>query len=65
MAKQIRMDLIEEYYQLYRKRNLAAGRSNSRFRAQYEELSVMWMELSDEERTAVNIRFKQDNLELL
>lgn len=57
----IDMDRIEEYYQLYRKRNLSRG-NNSQFRKNYEELSEMWLKLSDEERCAVNIRFIQENL---
>lgn len=61
MAKQIRMDLIEDYYQLYRQRNLSRGVNNFQFRKQYEQLSLMWMELTDEERIAVNTRFIQDN----
>lgn len=60
MAKTLRMDLIEEYYQLYRQRNLSKG-NNSQFRKNYEELSRMWLELTNEERIAVNTRFVQDN----
>ena len=59
---QLRMDLIEDYYQLYRQRNLARGVNNVQFRKQYEQLSLMWLELTDEERIAVNTRFSQENL---
>lgn len=59
---QLRMDLIEDYYQLYRQRNLARGVNNAQFRKQYEQLSLMWLELTDEERIAVNTRFSQENL---
>lgn len=58
--KKIRMDLIEDYYTLYKKRNLSRG-NNFQFRKQYEELSLMWMELTDEERTAVTRMFQQEN----
>ena len=54
------MDLIEDYYTLYKKRNLSRG-NNFQFRKQYEELSLMWMELTDEERTAVTRMFQQEN----
>ncbi len=57
----LRMDLIDQYYDLYCTRNLSGG-NNSKFRKNYERLSLMWSELTDEERTAVNIRFIQTNL---
>ena len=55
---QLRMDLIEDYYRLYSKRNASEG--HSEFRKNYERLSLMWLELTDEERTAVNVRFQQE-----
>lgn len=60
---QLRMDLIDQYYDLYRARNLSSG-NNSQFRKNYERLSMMWLELTDEERTAVSTRFRQENLDL-
>ena len=60
MAKQIRMDLIDEYYKLYRERNLC--RHTKDFRDNYETISELWVNFSDEERTAINTRFIQDNL---
>ena len=57
----LRMDLIEQYYSLYRNRNISRGGTN--FRKAYVEISELWLELTDEERKAVNIRFIQDNLE--
>ena len=57
----LRMDLIDQYYDLYCVRNLSGG-NNAKFRQNYERLSLMWLELTDEERTAVNIRFVQTNL---
>ena len=57
----LRMDLIEQYYSLYRTRNISRGGAD--FRKAYVEISELWLELTDEERKAVNIRFIQDNLE--
>ncbi len=59
MAKQLRMDLIDEYYQLYRERNKC--RHNKDFRDNYEKISKMWLDFSEEERIAINTRFIQDN----
>ena len=59
----LRMDLIDQYYDLYRARNLSGGNS-SQFRKNYERLSLMWLELSDEERIAVSARFSQENIYL-
>jgi len=56
------MDLIDQYYTLYRTRNLSRNHS-TQFREKYMELSELWLELTDNERTAVNIRFIQDNLD--
>jgi hypothetical protein len=61
MTQQLRMDLIEHYYKLYKERNLSRGHVKQ-FREKYIELSELWLELTDNERTAVNIRFIQDNL---
>ena len=61
MTQQLRMDLIGEYYSLYRRRNLSRGHVKQ-FREKYIELSELWLELTDNERTAINIRFTQDNL---
>ena len=61
MAKALRMDLIEEYYSKYRARNLSRG--GFMFRQRYTEISELWLNLTDEERKAVNIRFIQENLE--
>jgi len=55
------MDLIEQYYSLYRTRNISRGGAD--FRKAYTQISELWLELTDEERKAVNIRFIQDNLE--
>ena len=57
-----RMDLIDEYYDLYRRRNLC--RHTKDFRDNYEKISEMWLNFSDEERIAINTRFIQDNLSL-
>ena len=62
MAKQLRMDLIDEYYDLYRRRNLC--RHSKNFKDNYEKISEMWLNFSDEERIAINTRFIQDNLSL-
>ena len=62
MAKQLRMDLIDEYYDLYRRRNLC--RHNKDFRDNYTKISELWVGFTDEERIAINTRFIQDNLSL-
>ena len=55
----MRMNLIEEYYTLYKERN---AKSNIKFRENYVKMSEMWLEFSDKERTAVNIMMKQTDL---
>ena len=60
MAKQLRMDLIDEYYDLHRSRTLC--RHTKDFRDNYEKISDLWAGFSDEERIAINTRFIQDNL---
>ena len=55
------MDLIDQYYALYRRRNISRGGAD--FRKVYTQISELWLELTDEERKAVNIRFLQENLE--
>ena len=60
MAKQIRMDLIDEYYNLYRSKTLC--RHTKDFRDNYEKISDLWGGFSKEERIAINTRFIQDNL---
>ena len=59
MAKQLRMDLLDEYYSLYQRRNLC--RHNKDYRDNYEKISELWLSFSDEERIAINTRFIQDN----
>lgn len=63
MTPILRMDLIDHYYNLYRNRNLSTRAHVKEFREKYLELSELWLELSDEERIAVNTRFIQDNLD--
>lgn len=60
MAKQLRMDLIDEYYNLYRSRTLC--RHTKDFRDNYAKISELWVNFSEEERIAINTRFIQDNL---
>ena len=60
MAKQLRMDLIDEYYKLYRERTLC--RHTKDFRDNYAKISELWVDFSEEERIAINTRFIQDNL---
>ena len=60
MAKQLRMDLIDEYYDLYRSRTLC--RHTKDFKDNYDKISEMWVDFSHEEQTAINTRFIQDNL---
>ena len=62
MKKQLRMDLIDEYYRLYRARN--ARIHGASFRQTYVHISERWDDFSPEEKQAVNIRFLQDNLAL-
>ncbi len=62
MAKQLRMDLIDQYYDMYRRRTLC--RHTKDFRDNYETISELWVGFTDEERIAVNTRFIQDNLSL-
>mgnify|MGYP000344950635 CR=1 FL=1 len=53
---QMRLDLIEEYFHLYRVRN---AQSNLKFRQNYERMSEMWLQFTDHEREAINIMMKQ------
>ena len=53
------MDLIEEYYSLYKVRN---AKSNAKFRENYEKMSEMWLDFNDKERIAVNRLITQSNL---
>jgi len=53
------MDLIEEYYSLYKVRN---AKSNTKFRENYEKMSEMWLDFNDKERIAVNRLITQSNL---
>ena len=62
MAKQLRMDLIDEYYDLYRSRTLC--RHTKDFRDNYAKINDLWVGFTDEERIAINTRFIQDNLSL-
>lgn len=62
MKKQLRMDLIDEYYRLYRARN--AHLHGASFKDTYVHISELWDNFSPEEKAAVNIRFIQDNLAL-
>ena len=62
MKKKLRMDLIDEYYHLYRARN--ARVHGASFRQTYVHISELWDDFSPEEQHAVNIRFIQDNLAL-
>lgn len=60
MTKPLRMDLIDEYYNLYREQTLSHRSFN--FKHNYELLGKMWIELSKEEKIAINHRFIQENL---
>ena len=62
MKKQLRMDLIDEYYRLYRARN--ARIHGASFRKTYGHLVELWEDFTPEEKQAINIRFLQDNLAL-
>lgn len=55
----MRMDLIDKYYNLYKVRRLSRGGKN--FRTNYEDLSELWNSLTREEQIAVNTRFSQEN----
>jgi len=55
----MRLDLIEEYFNLYRSRN---AKSNIKFRENYVKMSEMWLSFTDKERIAVNTMIKQVNL---
>lgn len=52
----LRMDLIDEYFELYEKRN---AESNRKFRENYTRMSELWMDFNDKERRAVNVRMTQ------
>ena len=52
----LRMDLIDEYFELYEKRNTE---TNRKFRENYTRMSELWMDFNDKERKAVNIRLTQ------
>ena len=57
MMSQLRMDLLDEYCALYKERNKQSPKA---FRDTYTKLSEIWLDLSDHERTAVNIRIFQN-----
>ena len=52
----LRMDLIDEYFELYEKRN---AETNRKFKENYTRMSELWMDFNDKERKAVNIRLTQ------
>ena len=49
----MRKHLIDEYFALYNVRN---AESNVKFRENYTRMSELWIQFTDAERRAVNVR---------
>ena len=59
MAKQLRMDLLDQYYDMHRQQNLC--RHTKDYNDNCKTISNLWVNFSDEERIAITHRFIQDN----